>query len=132
MDVNTILSDEANRQDGWLTHQVATGSQCCRKCQQRVIRISGAISSAKIQLVEPYLTANQGRDLWVYTRLCELCFASVFEGHKLHFGKNKAHRNVLYYTAPGSQCMQVVRRPDGSLPSEEEHPLIALLFAPRT
>lgn len=114
--IETVLCDQHNLSNGWITRHQSIIAQACRRCHHQVISITGSISAATIDHFPPFITGNPGAWQWNNTGLCELCFDSVFEGHSVRWIMSPAHRKVLVYCPPGTQDWQLVPEPSGKLP----------------
>jgi hypothetical protein len=114
--IDTLLCDEANLANGWLTLQKAMGSGACRKCQVVVQHVRGPISNAQITYTPFLITSKAGRAMWSVTGLCEPCAAGVLAGHEVAVAQTPARRMALVYRESSNHKWVWVRQPNGKMP----------------
>lgn len=116
MNTDTILCDQANLANGWLTQHQSLLEGKCRKCQVVAERIKGSISKATTTYTPFLITTPAGEAMWKVTRLCEPCSIEVFASHEVVVALSPAKRLTLVYRDPAQDQWVLVRQSDGKMP----------------
>jgi hypothetical protein len=115
MNPDTIVCDQANLANGWVSRMTSRRDGSCRKCRVVAVKISGSISKATIEYTPFLITSKAGLAMFNITGLCEPCATEVFKGHEVVLAQAPAKRYALLYRQPQSHKWVLVREPDGKM-----------------